>query len=243
MRQRAPEHQPRGSRQAHGRSRVSTRPARATVRAAMTVMAMSLVAGGCAREGPTRPPGSYAIRGHVKLTGYLVDAGGIFAGTRVVGDADGVVVELLYGRQVVGQATTVDGVYTFTGVGPGGYQTRTHLIGSVGDVSEDLTVVTHDLDVADTLRLVSVGDLRPVPNPIATYTPIFFTVPDTQWVEIEILDLAGRLIRVLAADPYDPGDWAVFWDGMAQGGVPAPAPIYWVTYASDDGIRAHLLFR
>src|SRR5262245_16678286 len=73
----------------------------------------------------TTGPGFYTLSGHVTLTGYLVTPSGDFAGTKVVGDADGVPVELTFGDQVVARTQTVGGVYTFHGLAPGAYVART----------------------------------------------------------------------------------------------------------------------
>ena len=52
----------------------------------------------CARDQPSKPQRLYSITGHVRLTGFLVDPDGAYAGTRMVGDADG-----WYGRDTMGR--------------------------------------------------------------------------------------------------------------------------------------------
>lgn len=68
----------------------------------------------CSRDQPSAPR-PYSITGHLRLTGYLVDANGQFAGTRVMGDAEGIPVELLHGSEIVGRTTTVGGIYRSPG--------------------------------------------------------------------------------------------------------------------------------
>jgi len=196
----------------------------------------------CSRDEPSAPR-LHSISGHLRLTGYLVDGDGRFAGTKVVGNAGGVPVELVYGDRIVAQTTTVDGVFGFAGLGPGGYVARTHVIGNIGDETEPLTISASDIAAADTLRLVSQGDLYPVPNPIGESATIYFDLPDTEFVEINILDLAGHTVRGLRAREIPAGFNAVVWNGLDQAGRPATAPMYWVTLVSGEDIRAQLLFR
>ena len=196
----------------------------------------------CSRDQPFAP-GLYSITGHLRLTGFFVDDNGAHAGTRVLGDADGVAVELLRGSEVVGRTTTVGGVYRFSGLRPGGYVARSRVIGSIGDQTSPLVIAVSDISSADTLRLVSRGDLLPVPNPFADTTQVYFNVPDTTRVDVRILDTAGHDVQSLLALEVLPANHAVFWNGRDQAGHPVAAGLYWVTYVAGHDVRAHLLFK
>lgn len=196
----------------------------------------------CASDQPSAP-GFYSITGHLKLTGFLVDDNGAFAGTRVLGDADGVGVELLHGSQVVGRTTTVDGVYRFSGLRPGDYVARSRVIGNIGDQTSPLVIAVSDVSSADTLRLVSRGDLHPVPNPFVDTTQVYFQVPDTMWVEMRIVDVGGNPVQTLLELEVMPADHAIFWNGRDQAGHPVTGSLYWVTYVAGPDVRAHLLFK
>ena len=196
----------------------------------------------CSSDQPSAP-GFYSITGHLKLTGFLVDDNGAFAGTRVLGDADGVAVELLHGSQVVRRTTTVGGVYRFSGLGPGDYVARSRVIGEIGDQTSPLVIAVSDVSSADTLRLVSRGDLHPVPNPFVDTTQVYFRVPDTMWVEVRILDVGGNAVQTLLALEVMPADHAVFWNGRDQAGRPVAGSLFWVTYLAGSDVRAHLLFK
>src|SRR5262245_14748360 len=128
------------------------------LRFAPLLASLALVA--CARD--TTGPGFHTLSGHVTLTGYLVTPGGDFAGTKVVGDADGVAVELAFGDQIVGRTKTVHGVYTFDGLAPGAYVARTAGADPLYDETNVLTIARSDLSAGDTLRLKAMGDLFPV---------------------------------------------------------------------------------
>jgi hypothetical protein len=197
----------------------------------------------CSRDSPFTP-GRYSLTGHLELTGYLVGADGQFAGTRVLGDADGVPVELLYGSDlVVARTTTVGGIYTFSGLAPGGYVVRSRVIGDIGDKTTPMTIAVSDVSCGDTLRLASSGDLYPVPNPFDNLTQVYFSVADTQWIEVGILDGAGNAIKSLLALVVVPARHVVSWNGRDRYGQPAAGPFFWVTYVAGDDIRAQLLFR
>ncbi len=205
-------------------------------------LAGTLALAGCSRDLPLYPQ-AHALAGRVRLTGMLTADDARPLGTRVVDDADGVPVELLYGEQVVARTTTTDGVYRFTGVRPGGYRVRASIFGPVNDRTAALTIANSDVFSADTLSLTSSGDLYPAPNPIGDGSTIFFAVPDTEWVEVRVLDAKGDLVRALVHRRADPGLASTFWNGCDQAGVSVPGSLFWVTFESGADLRAQLLFK
>jgi hypothetical protein len=177
------------------------------------------------------------------MKGYLVEDDGRFAGTRIVGDANGVEVELACGSQIIARTTIVGGVYCFDGIAPEAYVARTRVIGDIGDRTGFLTVTYSDLTSADTLRLEPRGDLSPTPNPVLESTWISFDVPDTQDSDVRILGLAGGTVRILLALEVLPARHRVLWDGRDQAGAPTGPGMYCVTFVSGLDVRAQLLFR
>ena len=205
--------------------------------------ALGLVVLGACEDKPTAPA-TYTITGYLRLKGNFVNADGSYAGTRIVGDADGIGVELLHGSIVVARTTTEDGVYRFTGLKPGGYVARSWVVGDIGDQTSSLVIAVSDVSSADTLHLVPRGDLHPVPNPFTDETQVYFDVPrETTYVEVEILDATGAHITNLLAQEVPPIRQAVFWDGTDDLGHPVPGTYFWITYAAGADIRAQLLFR
>jgi hypothetical protein len=196
----------------------------------------------CGRDQPTAPQ-SHAMTGHVVLRGFLVAADGKFAGTRVVGDADGVLVELLSGDRVVAQATTTDGVYRFEGIAPGAYVVRAPVIGDLSFQTGVVTMTQTNLNVADTLHVTSRGDIYPVPNPFGVATLGYFELPDTELVDGRILDLGGKSVRRLITAELPTGAWQMLWDGRDDGGQTVSGPIYWMTLTEPTGARGQLIFR
>jgi hypothetical protein len=208
---------------------------------ACLVSGLALLAA-CSRDEPTAPE-VFSITGHLRLTGYLVDTNGAYAGTKVLGDADGVTVELLHGTEVVARTITVDGVYRFDSLRPGGYVARSRVVGNIGDQTSSLVIAVEDVVAADTIRLVSHGDLRPVPNPFVDTLQVHFAVPDTTWVDVDVLDVGGNPIRNLLSLEVLPMEHAVFWYGRNQQNQPVAGSLFWVTYVAANDVRACLLFR
>ena len=194
---------------------------------------------------PSTAPRPFSITGHLHLTGYLVDKDGQFAGTRVMGDADGVPVELLHGSEIVGRTATAGGIYRFTGLAPGGYVARSQLIGDIVDETNPMTIAIADVECADTLRLVSRGDIYSYPNPFANGDTMrmSFGVPDSGWITVRVVDLVGNPVRTLLHLWVQPARHSVYWNCKDQRGQPVTGSLFWVTYTSDIETRAHLLFR
>lgn len=225
----------------HPTSRPARKLDRRSIAIAVTIL---VVAAGCAsNELTSSDPGRYMLSGRVRLTGYLVDASGKFAGTQVVDDADGVLVELTYGSTVQARGMTLDGVYRFPNLLPGAYQVRTSVVGTIADESNVLTIVNGDLVSGDTLRLTSYGDLYPVPNPAADTVLISFNLAAIQVADVNIEDLAGNHVRSLWSGPIGPGLRTVPWDGRDSANQVVRGSMYWVTFESGLDIRAQLLFR
>jgi len=213
-----------------------------SVRVVLLAGALVLALFACSRDQPPAP-GLHSLRGRVRLTGYLVDAQGNFAGTRVVGDADGVRIELLDGSNVIARTTTVDGVYSFPGLPSGAYVARSRVIDGIANGTKVLTITSTDLVAGDTIALVSRGDLLPVPNPFVTQTVVYFDLPDTEWIDVRVLGMAGDTVRTLLSGVRPRGLNQLRWDGLDRNGVVAGAALYWVTFAAGNDYRAQLLFR
>lgn len=223
------------------RQAVHRRPRRRWIVAA-ALCGLALAA--CSRDQPTAPgAGTHRITGHVVLVGYLVDSNSVFLGTKVVGDADGVAVDLLSGNTVVRRTTTVHGVYTFAGVPSGGYTAFARVTDDAEDETAPLVVKDGDVASADTLHLRAVGDMRPVPNPYVDQLTTYFDVPDSSFIELDVLDVKRDTVTTLFRNWFRAGTHAVRWTGHAYNGSPATDPMHWVTYRGPDGTRAQLLFR
>lgn len=212
-------------------------------RAIAVALGMALAAVlACGRDEPAAPTLN-SVYGHVVLTGYEVRADGRPAGTRVIGDADGVKVDLYYGTERVQSTLTVDGIYRFDGLGRGGYVARTEVLGVIYDQTLPFTMVDYDIAIADTLRLRAVGDLLPVPNPSAGSVAVYFDLPTSQECELDVRDLSGTLVRRVLRTRLEAGLQERFWDGRDEQNRLVGNPTYWLILESDGELRAHLVFR
>lgn len=209
-------------------------------RSVLVAVGVAAVTSGCA-EKPTQPA-THTLSGPVVVVGYLVDVYGDFSGTRIVADADGLPVELLYGERVVARTHTTRGSYRFDGLEPGGYRTRVHIDDVVSDMTGALTIAKSSVHSRDTLRLVSRGDLYPVPNPAIPATRVYFEVPETTHVFLRVRNVEGAHVRTLVDEEVPAGLNGYPWLGDDETGRPVPSGIYWLTLTSHGGTRTHALF-
>jgi hypothetical protein len=69
----------------------------------------------------------------------------------------------------------------------------------------------------------------PRPNPTHAGTTLVFDLPTAQHVSVKLYDVAGKLVRTLAADRDLPaGSQSLVWDGATDSGAPARAGIYFI---------------
>jgi hypothetical protein len=183
------------------------------------------------------------VSGAVRLIGYRTAKNGQFLGTEVVHNADGIPVELIFGSQVVARATTIDGIYRFTGIRPGAYTARTRVFTGFGSATSELTVASFDVFATDTIVLASVGDIYPAPNPSSDTVGVYFDVPFNQHVDVKVRAMSGDVVMTLVNGPLLAGNNGILWFGLDAHGDPATGQYYWVSYEAVDGVRCQLLLR
>jgi hypothetical protein len=64
------------------------------------------------------------------------------------------------------------------------------------------------------------------PNPFARTTTIRFELPVAVPVKLEVFDLQGRRVQILAERRFEPGYHSVEWDRRDASGSLAPAGVY-----------------
>ncbi len=65
-----------------------------------------------------------------------------------------------------------------------------------------------------------------MPNPFSKFTKIKYQLPEEEKVRIEIIDVTGRLIKVLVNEKKSPGFHSVTWKGEDARGKTVPPGIY-----------------
>ncbi len=104
-----------------------------------------------------------------------------------------------------------------------------------------LDLLSNPTGVADGDELA--GRLTPVlwpnrPNPFNPRTTIVFTLPATAAVDLRVFDLAGRVVRTIAAgDVYGPGRHELVWDGTDAAGRDAASGVYLCRLVTDGKTR------
>ncbi|GAB4371807.1 MAG: hypothetical protein Kow0042_14780 [Calditrichia bacterium] len=75
--------------------------------------------------------------------------------------------------------------------------------------------------LSDRVRL-----LQNYPNPFNPITIIGFDLPEDSNIKLEIYDITGRRIRILAEGRYPAGSHRVVWDGRDDAGNAAASGVY-----------------
>jgi len=86
-----------------------------------------------------------------------------------------------------------------------------------------------------------VSIVPPAPNPAHGPVQIGFVLADPGPASVEILDLAGRRLRVLAAGPFSAGTTVLPWDLAGDDGRRVPPGIYFVRATSAGATAARRL--
>jgi hypothetical protein len=81
----------------------------------------------------------------------------------------------------------------------------------------------------------------PVPNPAHGRVAFAFALPHTGSARLEVFDLAGRRVRVLATGPRLAGRYVQGWDLADDTGRPAPAGVYLARLTTEAGARVRRL--
>jgi len=75
------------------------------------------------------------------------------------------------------------------------------------------------------------------PNPLNPQTTISFSLVRTEWAEIGVYDLGGRLVCVLANRTYDAGHHSVVWYGKDAMGRAVPSGSYFVRLETESTVE------
>jgi hypothetical protein len=81
------------------------------------------------------------------------------------------------------------------------------------------------------------------PNPFQETTTISFSLAAAGPVQLAIYGVNGKLLRTLARDVRDAGDYSVAWDGREDSGVRVPAGVYYVRLVTAQGRFVHSMTR
>jgi hypothetical protein len=195
--------------------------------------------------GTADPDDPYALglSGAVRLEGTLRDGAGSATGTRSVDSADGVRVVLAREGRNIAEAHSAGGAFRFDDLNAGRYAVKTWVgfsetDAAIVEASAETAVLDEDVQIPDALELRSTGGLRAVPNGFHESVSLRYTLAEDGPARLEIHDLAGNTISVLAFGPQVAGDHVLVWDARSA----APGP-YWAVLGHPGGVEAELLFK
>lgn len=83
----------------------------------------------------------------------------------------------------------------------------------------------------------------PIPNPSTGATRLRAHLPVAGRVRLEIVDVSGRQVRLLADDPHGPGHVEWSWDGRDTSGVQVAAGVYFARLHTPTGVEARRLVK
>jgi hypothetical protein len=106
------------------------------------------------------------------------------------------------------------------------------LVGAIGvHVSTPLSAVDEQPH-SDVGTRLSLHQNRP--NPFGPSTVIEYSLPDEGKVDLEVLDVAGRVVRVLLRAEQPMGEYRVIWDGRDDLGNEMPSGKYYYCVRAGD---------
>jgi uncharacterized delta-60 repeat protein len=94
-------------------------------------------------------------------------------------------------------------------------------------------VVTGVSDVSDPQRLAGNAFETLGPNPSGGSTRLAFALAQRSSVSLRVYDASGRLVRAQKVGTLPAGRHQAYWNGLSNGGVPAPAGVYFVNLSAD----------
>ena len=82
-----------------------------------------------------------------------------------------------------------------------------------------------------------------VPNPFYDETRLGFDLPVAGRIRLRVVDVRGRLVRVLADGRHPAGPGSVVWDGRDQDGAVVSSGVYFVRLETEQGSRSYRVVR
>ncbi|MCB9283526.1 MAG: multicopper oxidase domain-containing protein [Lewinellaceae bacterium] len=107
----------------------------------------------------------------------------------------------------------------------------------VGTIPMDIPHGSHHMGVVELLEEMQKAELEQnFPNPFGTETNILFTLPGVRDVRLELYDMNGQLVGVLADGTFPAGKHKMVWDGNGANGLPAANGIYFYKLVAGEQI-------
>ena len=107
----------------------------------------------------------------------------------------------------------------------------------VGPIPGDIPHGNHHMGVVELLDQMQHAELEQnFPNPFDNETTILFSLPGIRDVRLELYDMNGQLVGVLADGTFAPGKHKMVWDGTGANGLPVANGIYFYKLVAGEQI-------
>jgi hypothetical protein len=132
-----------------------------------------------------------------------------------------------------------------TNLGQGPHQLSVVAKNEYGDVTitpalTNFTVTGSPVDLGDA-GLAAPFSLGVFPNPAVTVASVQFSIPTAGLASVDVIDVAGRLVKQLRSGPCSPGHYAALWRLEDAAGARVPAGVYLVRLHAPGAQETHRL--
>ena len=79
------------------------------------------------------------------------------------------------------------------------------------------------------------------PNPFNSSTKIYYEVPSSGHVKIDIIDINGRLINTIVNNVQKAGNYVSYWDGKNKNEMIVPSGVYMCVLETKNFITSNKL--
>ena len=79
------------------------------------------------------------------------------------------------------------------------------------------------------------------PNPFNPITYIHYSVPNYDFITIDIIDISGQIIKTIVQSSHQPGNYEIMWDGTNYYEISVPSGIYFYKMDADKFVSVKKL--
>jgi len=79
------------------------------------------------------------------------------------------------------------------------------------------------------------------PNPFNPITYINYSVPNYDFITIDIINISGQIIKTIVQSSHQPGNYKIMWDGTNYYGISVPSGIYFYKMDADEFVSVKKL--
>ena len=79
------------------------------------------------------------------------------------------------------------------------------------------------------------------PNPFNPITYIRYSVPNYDFINIDIINISGQIIKTIVQSSHQPGNYEIIWDGTNHYEISVPSGIYFYKMDADEFISVKKL--